>query len=381
MTMFFITFFTVYAAVNYYIFIRGWQSLALYPSARWVYLPVFLFTISGYILSRSIGENVPGWFYDILLWVGSIWFAFLLYFFLSIVLIDLLRLINWKLNFFPAFITQNYVTAKFITGVVIVIVVSIVILFGYLNTRNIVVNTHDINLPKKSGKLDELNVVLVADFHLTPINDGKKLKEIVEVINSLNPDIVLMPGDIVDDKVGILKIRKIGDDLRNIRSKYGVYASNGNHEFIVGIDEALPYLQSLDVKVLSDSAELIDESFFVIGRDDRARKNFTGVDRKPLAEILENVNKNYPTIIIDHTPLELDEIVKNNIDLQLSGHTHHGQLFPANLITSMIYEVSWGHLKKGNTQFYVTCGVGTWGPPVRIGSDSEVVNLKIKFVD
>jgi predicted MPP superfamily phosphohydrolase len=75
----------------------------------------------------------------------------------------------------------------------------------------------------------------------------------------------------------------------------------------------------------------------------------------------------------------LEEAERNGIDLQLSGHTHHGQIFPLNFITNLIYEVSWGYLKKGNTQYYVTSGVGTWGPPVRLGSDTEIVNLKIKF--
>jgi hypothetical protein len=134
--------------------------------------------------------------------------------------------------------------------------------------------------------------------------------------------------------------------------------------------------------VLRDSAVLVANSFYVLGREDRTKPSFTGKERKPLKEILKGVDRSYPVIIVDHTPLGLDEAVEENIEMQLSAHTHHGQIFPLNLITAnLVYEISWGYLRKSYTQFYVTCGVGTWGPPVRLGSDSEIVNLKLKFLE
>jgi hypothetical protein len=108
-------------------------------------------------------------------------------------------------------------------------------------------------------------------------------------------------------------------------------------------------------------------------------KQFTGKERKSLEEIISSINSDYPKILLDHTPVKLEHAEKNGIDLQLSGHTHHGQIWPANIITNMIYEVSWGYLKKGKTNYYVTSGAGTWGPPVRTGSKSEIVNIKITF--
>jgi predicted MPP superfamily phosphohydrolase len=382
MSLFFIIFFTVYTAVNSYIFIRGWQAIAHIPFLKPVYAIVFIFSASSYIIARILNTNIPDLFYDILLWTGSFWFAFMLYFFLFIIFIDFSRLLNHFFGIYPSFITANYQAAKFITFLSVLFISGMVITAGYINTRNIKINYAEIEIPKKSSKLKELNLVLVADFHLTPVNDGKLLKEIVEKINFLNADIVLMPGDVLDDDVAILKKRNIAVELSNIKSKYGVFASNGNHEFIIGVEEADKYLHELNINVLRDSAVLIDNSFYVLGREDRSKRNFTGEERKTLAGILKDVNRNYPAIIIDHTPMGLNEIVNENIELQLSGHTHHGQIFPLNLITAnIVYEVSWGYLIKGYTQFYVTCGVGTWGPPVRLGSDSEIVSMKIKFVD
>jgi predicted MPP superfamily phosphohydrolase len=306
----------------------------------------------------------------------------MLYFFLFIVLIDFSRLLNHFFGIYPSFITNNYTTAKLVTFISVIGISSLVIIAGYLNTRNIKINYAEIELPKKSSELNELNVVLVADFHLTPVNDGKLVKKIISKINSLNPDIVLMPGDILDDDVSRLMRRNIAKSLSEIKSKYGVFVSNGNHEFIIGVEDADRYLRELNMNVLRDSAILVANSFYILGREDRSKKNFTSQDRKPLKEILNEVNRKYPVIIVDHTPLGLDEITDENIELQLSGHTHHGQIFPLNLITSnIVYEVSWGYMRKDYTQFYVTCGVGTWGPPVRLGSDSEIVSMKIRFTE
>jgi hypothetical protein len=203
----------------------------------------------------------------------------------------------------------------------------------------------------------------------------------VYAINGLNPDIVFIAGDLVDDKAKTLEEKNIGSELQNIKSKYGTYAITGNHEYINGINGCEKYIRKYGLNLLRDSVVKIDNSFYVAGRDDRAKKQFTHEDRKPLNELLTGTDRNYPIILMDHTPFGLDEAMNNNIDLQLSGHTHHGQIFPANFITKKVYELSWGYLKKGNTQYYVSCGVGTWGPPVKIGSPSEIVHLNIKFLN
>lgn len=380
MTLFFIIFFAVYSAVNFYIFIRGWQAISHIPILKPFYIIIFLLSALAYIIAKIFNSKLPALIYDILLWPGSFWFAFMLYFFLFIVLIDFSRLLNYLFSIYPSFITSNFQTTKLVTFIPVILISSIIIIAGYLNTRNIKINHVEIEIPRKASKLGELNVVLVADFHLNPVNDGNLLDKIVRKINELNADIVLIPGDIVDDRVEILKRKNIGKELSEIKSKYGVYVSNGNHEFINGVEGADKYLREFNLNVLRDSAVLIENSFYILGREDRSKPSFTNKRRKSLGEILKEVDRSFPVIVIDHTPLGFSETVEENIELQLSGHTHHGQMFPLNFITNMIYEVSWGYLKKEKTQFYVTCGVGTWGPPVRLGSDSEIVKLAIRFV-
>jgi len=195
----------------------------------------------------------------------------------------------------------------------------------------------------------------------------------------VNPDIVLFGGDIVDDKAMILKDRGIGESFKRLNPKYGIYSITGNHEFINGVEPSVKFMEDYGMKVLRDEYKLIDSSFYLVGREDVVMKQFTGKERKNLEIIISSIDSGYARILLDHTPVRLEQAENNGIDLQFSGHTHHGQIWPGNIITNMIYEVSWGYLKKGKTKYYVSSGAGTWGPPVRTGSKSEIVNIKINF--
>jgi predicted MPP superfamily phosphohydrolase len=379
MAIFFIIFFTLYTSLNYYVFIRGWQVISHYPILKPVYAVLFIVIAYGYVLSKLLYKFLHLLIYDLLLGVGAVWFAFLVYFLLSILLIDLVRLFDGWFHFLPGYIHNNYEMTKRITAIVVIVLVGSVVFLGNLNKRNIEIRNLEIAIPRGESKIDELNVVMASDIHLSPIDGEKLLAEIVSKMNSLNPDIILLAGDIVDDKASVLDDRKIGESFRKLKSKYGVYSINGNHEFINGVDSCVRYAEKFGIKFLRDNYVLIDSSFYIIGREDKAMPQFTGKQRKSLDEIVKTISTNHPKILLDHTPFKLEQAQQNKIDLQLSGHTHHGQMWPANFITKMIYEVSWGYKKKGNTHYYVSSGVGTWGPPVKTGSSSEIVNIKIKF--
>ena len=379
MIVFFTIFFTIYTALNYYIFIRGWQALSSLAFLRPYYIIVFVFVAYGYIFSKLLYKFLPPLVYDIWLSVGAIWFAFLVYFILILLGLDLFRLLEHFFQFLAKFIYNNFEQTKKIAAIVIIALVSLIVFLGNLNKRDITIKNLDITLPKGSGKLTELNVVMASDLHLSPIDGERLLSKIIDKMNSLNPDIILLAGDIVDDKAEILEQRKIGESFRRLNPKYGIYTINGNHEFINGVDASVEYAEHLGMKVLRDEYVLIDSSFYLVGREDSTMFQFTGKHRNSLKQIIETIETNHPMILLDHTPYKLEEAQKNNIALQLSGHTHHGQIWPANIITGMIYEISWGYKKKGDTHYYVTSGAGTWGPPVRTGSKSEIVCIRLKF--
>jgi predicted MPP superfamily phosphohydrolase len=123
----------------------------------------------------------------------------------------------------------------------------------------------------------------------------------------------------------------------------------------------------------------VNDAFYLVGREDRSIRR-TGKNRKPLQELMAVADRNDPILLMDHQPFQLEEGETNGADLQISGHTHHGQLWPLNLITQRVYELSWGYKKKNSTHVYVSCGFGTWGPPVRLGNRPEIVNIRISFL-
>lgn len=379
MAVFFIIFFTIYTSINYYVFIRGWQVISAYPVLKPIYAILFVVVAYGYVLAKVFYKFLHPLAYDILLGVGAVWFAFFVYFLLSILLIDIVRLFDSWFHFLPTYINNNYEFVKRVTAITVIVIAGLIVFLGNLNKRDIQIRNLEITIPKGESKLDNLNVVMASDIHLSPIDGEKLLKEIVDKMNSLNPDIILLAGDIVDDKAKVLDDRNIGESFRKLKSRYGVYSINGNHEFINEVESCVKYAEKFGIKFLRDSYVMIDSSFYIIGREDSAMPQFTGNQRKSLEEIITDIPDNYPKILLDHTPFKLEQAEQNKIDLQLSGHTHHGQIWPGNLITKMIYELSWGYAQKGKTHYYVSSGAGTWGPPVRTGSSSEIVNIKIHF--
>jgi hypothetical protein len=199
-------------------------------------------------------------------------------------------------------------------------------------------------------------------------------------VNALDPDIVLLPGDIVDESVTAREEEAMTEVFQKLRAPLGVYSVPGNHEYYGGLERNLAYLRKWGVRVLEDEAEEVAGSFYLIGRKDPSSLE-RGQTRMPIGEIMNRagVDRTRPLILMDHQPVRLGEAAEAGIDLQLSGHTHAGQLFPLNLVNRLIYEQNWGGLRKGRTQYYVSCGVGTWGPPVRTGSIPEILRIKLSF--
>jgi predicted MPP superfamily phosphohydrolase len=202
----------------------------------------------------------------------------------------------------------------------------------------------------------------------------------VNAINDRQPDVVLLAGDTFDGTPEMVIREDAGVEFDRLQSRYGAYAISGNHEYIGerekpdAVNTIFGYMASHGVQPLRDSVALIDGSFYIAGRNDR----MAGA-RKTIPELLEGVDRQLPVILLDHQPYHLEQAEQAGVDLQLSGHTHHGQMWPLNYITRKIYEKDWGFLQKGTSNFYVSCGAGTWGPPIRTAGYSEIVVIDLKF--
>jgi len=370
---------TIYLLVNFYIFIRGLQAIPAAGQYRLWFSIGYWLTASTFILARLVGHNYPCGFSGVFTWVGSFWLAFMLYFFILIVIFDLTRLSNHYFHFLPKSLYIDYERTKLVLLYLSCIMVSLIIVIGFINARIPRIREIDIPISKAIAGSKRVRVVLVSDIHMGTLVAQRKTNRLVKTINELDPDIVLFAGDVVDEDLAPVIKNNLGMALSEIRSRLGVYTITGNHEYIGGVEPALKYLSEHGLKILRDTIVLIDGRFYLAGRDDRDKFRFSGRKRKELNQILEGIDRSYPVILLDHQPFNLNKVAEEGIDLQLSGHTHHGQIWPFNLITNAMYEVSWGYRKIGNTHFYVSSGYGTWGPPIRLGNRPEIVILNLTF--
>lgn len=368
----------VYTLINFYIFKRGWPATSWMGAYRYIFLAVFLFMVFAYPVGRFTEHLSRGGFTEFLIYMGSFYMAFMIYFFFLVLLIDVLRLGNYFFHYFPLSMTKNSRALEKGVFLGCLIVTFVVVVAGHVNALHPRIRTLKLSIQKRAGALKTVNIVMASDIHLGRNVSDLWLKRVVEMINGLEPDLVLLLGDIMDEDVNAMTEQNMAAALRSIRARFGVFAVTGNHEYYRGLKETVAYIRQGNVQVLEDAVVKVGDALFIIGRKDRTAERY-GNGRKSLRELMRDLDRKSPIILMDHQPLHLEEAEQNNVDLQLSGHTHHGQLFPFQWITKAIYEKSWGHLRKGNTHYYVSCGLGTWGPPVRIGNSPEIVKIEVTF--
>ncbi len=376
--IFFGTVLLIYFSINFLIYSRGLQAFSLSPAWRKSYITVFWLIVScfivGEILEHTHSSLASEWIYRI----GAFWLAFMLYFSLTILLFDVIRLLNYFFHFLPE-ITQ---ALRFRIGLFTVAFVSLIVLAGHINALNTHVREISLIIPKKVSGNREMKVLMASDIHLGALIGENREERLVSIINKQKPDLVLLCGDLVDGDVASALRKNLGRHIQEIKTPLGVYAIAGNHEYIGGIQKTLPYLESININILRDKTLVLPNGIQIVGRDDRDNRRMGDENgRKTLKELMTGLDKNFPVIVMNHQPFNLDEAVVEGVDLHLSGHTHHGQLWPLNYITKAVYELSWGFLKKGDTNFYVSSGFGSWGPPVRLGNTPEVVVFNLKFDD
>jgi len=371
--------FLFYGSLNYYIGLRGWQALfSFIPflSSKVYWLVFWLLSLS-YLFSRLSQKYLPTTLYEGVNLVGAYWLAFMFYFLLLITTFDVLRLLDHFLKVIPGEVKRGLNPAL---GLVVFVLVVATVGYGAWNARHPLVHHYDLTIAKQAGPLKQLHVVMVSDIHLGTIVHNDTLTKMVQTVNDLKPDLILLAGDMFEEKVDTSEKQQVSDNFRKLSAPYGVFGVLGNHEYIGGnADETIKYLSASGVTVLRDSLQEIAGSFYLIGRDDMSGARYNGFPRQDLKTLMEGVDHSLPLILMDHQPSHLEEPVEQGVDLQLSGHTHAGQLFPARLITRRIFEDDWGLLRKGNFQLIVSSGYGTWGPPIRLGNTPEVVDITITF--
>lgn len=385
----------IYIVINYYLYRRilKWfyicHDFFKKKYFKYILLGIYIF----FAVSAIIGFLLPsGSMRRLFINIGNYWLGFLLYLFLTIMIADIIRIIlkrHGKLSKSKLFSKRGY----FINGIICLIIISSLCIYGVINAHKIHSTYYDININKSNYKSD-MKVVLVSDLHIGYSIGIKDISNMVNLINKENADLVIIAGDIYDNSFdGIQNPDEMIRILKSIKSKNGVYAVYGNHDvnektlagFTFNYNEkkiSLPEMDNLleksNIKLLRDETVLINDSLYLIGRRD-ASKPGDVKSRKSIEELIENIDKEKPIFLIDHQPREIKKISNNGIDLDLSGHTHGGQLFPLNIIMKLMWKNGNGYKKYNNMNSVVTSGVGLYGPNMRIGTKAEVVTINVHF--
>jgi uncharacterized protein len=371
---------TIYGLGNFYIARRGAQALAASPRARSAFLVLFIGSALALPLGRTLMVAARGRLTSALVEVGTFHLAVLLYGLMAVLAIDLARLANAFVPFLP----KPWFAPGAKTGLVVfaaaAAAVALTLAYGAWNAARLRTAGLEIHLPRRAGSLDRMTVVAASDLHLGRLVGPKRLEKVVRRINDLGPDLVVFVGDIVDESVTEEIETELGGIMRRLRAPLGIYAALGNHESYSGLERNVACLRGCGITVLQDEAAVVAGALRLVGRRDPSSLGVQEV-RLSIPGILSGsgAGADLPVVVLDHQPVRFKEVVEASADFQISGHTHDGQIFPIGLINSLIYELNWGYLRKGGTQFYVTSGAGTWGPPVRIGSRAEVVRIALKF--
>ncbi|GAA3402750.1 metallophosphoesterase [Paenibacillus hodogayensis] len=368
-------FLLLYVAITLYI---GWNGRVFWntvfgPSTGWAFTTVWALLAYGYLAAMLLRRILPYPVYSAVKLIGTYGLGICMYALLSLPIADVaVALLRWS--------GMETSAAVSIVGWIVVLLIALVLAIGSRNAWSPVVRRYDIRIDKEAGPRKELRIAVASDLHLGTTIGKPHLARLVERVQALQPDLVLLPGDVLDDSIEPFVRERMGEVLGRLSAPLGVYASLGNHEYIGGhIDEYVERMKAIGIRVLLDEVVLVEDSFYVAGRKDAAVARVDKSGRLSVAELLKGTDPVVPVVLLDHQPRDFGTAAAAGADLMLSGHTHRGQLMPGHLITRRMFELDWGYLRKEAMHVIVSSGFGFWGPPIRIGSRSEVLDIRVTF--
>lgn len=362
MPLFFILILIGYLLGNAYIFVRGLQILGHFPFTFRLIFCIAYWICALLLVASMLLRNakLPFSLGHTMFQIGAGWLVFTLYMVLFLACTDLIRLFNHSFSY--GFLISLGLTISLLT-------------YGYINYQHPKKQVVNIDINKSLINKDKLKIVAVSDWHLGLGTDKKRFKKNVDRINAEKPDLILIGGDLIDNSIVPVVSQEMDKELNRLHAPMGIYMVPGNHEYISGIKECSEFIGKTNIQLLADSVVTLPCGLQLVGRNDYSNPN-----RLSANEWKGLTDASKPIIIIDHQPHNLNEALLIGADLQFSGHTHDGQIIPLKFLTDYLFEVGYGYAKRENTHIYVSSGLSLWGPPFRIGTNSEFVVFECSFI-
>jgi len=362
--------------VTVYILYRAWYAFAPIKTWRSVLISAIiieeLLFFSAYFFHQRMSSELLS-FIQI---VCGTWFIASIYLAGFLLIVDFARLINHYFPFYPKWVKTYYDRVKLSLLLFFIFLVSFFLYSGYRSYQHPKVKHQTIHIAKKAGGgMHSLRIAFASDIHSGYVIERSQLRKYVDLINEQHCDMIVLGGDLIDYDLHILNQQGMANELRRLQAPLGVYTILGNHEYRFNTEKKIEWMKKAGLTVLRDSVVMPRFAFYLVGRDDK--KN---VGRDALGYLLEGLDKSKPIIVANHQPTNLWESVRNGVDFEMMGHVHDGQIWPHNWVMKWYWDgYSKGYRKMGNTQFFITSGLGLSGPPYRIFTDSELLVFDIVF--
>lgn len=387
MPLFFFYVALVYCCINFWIIGWFWRALRGSGRVRVITCLVLLF-IAACFPFGYLSSSASLWAMT-LLRIGVIWIGVFIYVFLMVLVADGVVIIRRLFrvssqNYFQNSSQKHRQRPRYLACMAVVVLTVMLGVAGWINAAYPVVREFDVTVPTQQSELQgkTLTIAALSDLHLGRTLPAARLSRAMSLIAPHQPDAVFFLGDVLDDHI-LLDLDAMRDAIALVQPPLGVWGILGNHEYISGqASESQKILEQVGIRILRDNWAALENQLLLVGRDDYSKPRFTHTERAPLAEVLEAVPsefKQLPLIVLDHQPQHLDEAERAGAALQLSGHTHNGQIWPANLIVSRVFENPYGYSTRSGTHYLVSAGAGTWGPPMRNTARPDVLIVRLRF--
>jgi predicted MPP superfamily phosphohydrolase len=363
-------FLSLYGLLHIYFYRKVTRAFCLTPHQNIIFIILLCLLLLSPIIMRVLEGKGPDALSTIITYTGYLWMGILFLLFALNLAVDIYRLIIYLASHLSDNSLLKLMPDKRIALIAVILVTAFINLYGFYEAWDIKTERTTINTAKLPVGVDKLRVVQISDIHFSRTNGIRLAGKITGIISDLKPDLLVSTGDLIDD--GLQERERVQAMFSGIKTKYGKYAATGNHEFFAGIQVTGRFTEDCGFRLLRNEGVQVNDFINIAGIDDPAVNRGGFVQKIDEAGVIKSFSPDKLNIFLKHQPRVETESV-GRFDLQLSGHTHRGQIFPFSLFVGRMFKYLDGLYDLGNNSFlYVSRGTGTWGPPIRFLAPPEI---------
>jgi len=374
MTLFLLTFFLLYGSLHFYFFLRLRAAFAPGAPAQIILAALLVLGLIAPLIVRVLERFGIETLVRLMSWAGYIWMAILFLFFSVALILDLYRILVYAAGLVLHADVRAVMPAArtlFLSPLVAALIIGG---YGFFEARQIRTERIEIRSAKIPKEIEKIRIVQISDVHVGVMVRGERLAGMLRKVQEAAPDLLVATGDLVDGQLNSMD--EAAAQFREIRPRYGKFAVTGNHEFYAGLDESIAFMNKSGFTPLRGEVATVGGVIDLAGVDDPTVRRFGPAGGRSDREVLSREGGRF-TILLKHQPL-VEKDALGAFDLQLSGHTHRGQIFPFNLITSRFFFFHSGDFRLANgALLHVSRGTGTWGPPIRFLSPPQITVIDL----